>query len=51
MTPNGHHALLKNNGDHLGSLDSYSDPAPCMHHGNVLCFVKALEFWGEINKL
>ena len=51
VTPNGHYTLLKNDGDHLGSLDSYSDPASRMHQGNVLCFVKALEFWGEINKL
>ena len=28
----------------------YSDCASHKHHGNVFSFVRAIEFWGEINK-
>ena len=46
VTLNGHNKKL------WGSLGitRYSDCAVCKHHDNVLCFVKALAFWGGINK-
>jgi len=50
VTLNGHNTLLKKRWGSLG-LTRYSDHASRKHHGNVLCFVKALKFQGEINKL
>ena len=50
MTLNGHNTLLKKRWRLLG-LYRYSDCASRKHQDNVFCFVKALEFRGEINKL
>jgi len=47
VTLNGHNTILKKL---WGSL-RITDRASRKHHGNVLYFVKALKFRGEINKL
>jgi len=49
VTLNGYNTLLKKQWGLLG-LNRYSDCASHKHHGNVLCFVKALEFRDKINK-
>ena len=49
VTLNGHSTLLKKRWGSL-ELTRYSDRASRKHHDNVLCFVKALEFQGEISK-
>ena len=46
-TLNSCNTKLKNNGVHRGSLDIQI----VLHVGYVLCFLKALEIHGEINKL
>ena len=48
VTLNGHNTLLKKK--KTMGITRYSDRASRKHHSNVLCFVKALEFHGEINK-
>ena len=48
VTLDGCNASLKKRWGSQG-LTRYSDRASLKHHGNVLCFVKALEFQGEIN--
>jgi len=47
MILNGHNVTLKKQWGSLG-IAKYSDCTSCKHHGNVLCFVKALKFWGEL---
>lgn len=39
----------KNIGDRWG-ITRYLDCVSCKHHTSVLCFVKVLEFLGEIDK-
>ena len=50
VTLNGHDTLVKKRWGSAG-LTRYSDYTSRKHHGDVLCFVKALAFRGEINKL
>ena len=49
VTLNGGNTLLKKRWGLLG-LIKYSDRTSRKHHDNVLSFVKALDFWGEISK-
>ena len=49
MTLNGRNTLLKKRWGLMG-LTRYSDCEARKHYGNVLCFVKALQFRGEISK-
>ena len=49
VTLNSHYINLKSDG--LTGLIRYSDGASCKLQGDVLCFVKALGDWDEINKL
>ena len=50
MILNSHNTNLKNDGVWLG-LIRYLDGASHKLQGDVLCFVKALGDWDEINKL
>ena len=49
MTFNSRNTLLKKPWGSVG-FTKYSDFASSKDHSNVVCFVKSLDFWGEIEK-
>ena len=49
VTFNNRNALLKKPWGSVG-FTRYSDCASSQDHGDVVCFVKSLDFWGEIKE-